>query len=220
MRRERGELGRIRRVRAEDRQDGRHPGGGMLAEFRDAQTVIRGAVRLVPICSAGRPDRCSNQRPAALDLRFGQQDRVDLQLLSAGRMENNSLADPQFRRALRPIRRACQRATAEPAREFSVAAERVDRVSRGLFALFSCRLPSSSSHHRRSRFFANTTAAPAVTLDTTSKAERANYFDCSRPLPTKIRPGLRYAGSPGDPRRSGERGGRDRSPLWTSRRTV
>ena len=27
------------------------------------------------------------------------------------------------------------------------------------------------------RVFANTTAAPAVTLDTTSKAERANYFD-------------------------------------------
>src|SRR4029077_2968282 len=36
VRRERGELGRVRRVRAEDRQDVRHPGGGMLAEFRDA----------------------------------------------------------------------------------------------------------------------------------------------------------------------------------------
>src|SRR6202011_5156922 len=36
VRRERGELGRVRRVRAKDRQDVRHPGGGMLAEFRDA----------------------------------------------------------------------------------------------------------------------------------------------------------------------------------------
>ena len=36
VRRERGELGRIRRVRAKNRQDVRHPGGGMLANFRDA----------------------------------------------------------------------------------------------------------------------------------------------------------------------------------------
>ena len=36
VRRERGELGRVRRVRAKDRQDVRHPGGGMLAKFRDA----------------------------------------------------------------------------------------------------------------------------------------------------------------------------------------
>src|ERR1700726_3117259 len=36
VRRERGEVGRVRRVRAEDRQDVRLPGGGMLAEFRDA----------------------------------------------------------------------------------------------------------------------------------------------------------------------------------------
>ena len=34
--RERGELGRVRRGRAKDRQDVRHPGGNMLAEFRDA----------------------------------------------------------------------------------------------------------------------------------------------------------------------------------------
>src|SRR5438132_55436 len=31
-----GELARIRRVRAKNRQDVRHPGGGMLANFRDA----------------------------------------------------------------------------------------------------------------------------------------------------------------------------------------
>jgi len=36
VRRECGELGRIRRVRAKNRQDVRHPGGGMLANFRDA----------------------------------------------------------------------------------------------------------------------------------------------------------------------------------------
>ena len=36
VRRERGELGRVRRVRAKDRQDVRHPGGGMLAKFQDA----------------------------------------------------------------------------------------------------------------------------------------------------------------------------------------
>jgi hypothetical protein len=36
VRRKRCELGRVRRVRAKDRQDVRHPGGGMLAEFRDA----------------------------------------------------------------------------------------------------------------------------------------------------------------------------------------
>jgi hypothetical protein len=36
VRRERGELGRVRRVRAKERQDVCHPGGGMLAEFRDA----------------------------------------------------------------------------------------------------------------------------------------------------------------------------------------
>jgi hypothetical protein len=34
--RERGELGRVRRVRAKDRQDVRHPGSGILTEFRDA----------------------------------------------------------------------------------------------------------------------------------------------------------------------------------------
>ena len=36
VRRKRGELGRVRRVRAKDRQDVRHPGGGMLAELWDA----------------------------------------------------------------------------------------------------------------------------------------------------------------------------------------
>src|SRR6202011_5616835 len=35
VRRERGELGRVRRVRAKNRQDVCHAGGGMLAEFRD-----------------------------------------------------------------------------------------------------------------------------------------------------------------------------------------
>jgi hypothetical protein len=33
---ERCELGRVGRVRAKERQDMRHPSGGMLAEFRDA----------------------------------------------------------------------------------------------------------------------------------------------------------------------------------------
>ena len=36
VRREGGELGRVRRGRAKERQDVRHPGGNMLAEFRDA----------------------------------------------------------------------------------------------------------------------------------------------------------------------------------------
>ena len=36
VRRERRELRRVRRVRAKDRQDVRYPGGGMLAEFRNA----------------------------------------------------------------------------------------------------------------------------------------------------------------------------------------
>jgi hypothetical protein len=44
VRRERGELGRVRRGRAKDRQDVRHPGGGMLAEFRDAADGDAGLV--------------------------------------------------------------------------------------------------------------------------------------------------------------------------------
>ena len=37
VRRERGELGRVRRGRAEDREHVCHPGGKMHAEFRDAE---------------------------------------------------------------------------------------------------------------------------------------------------------------------------------------
>ena len=75
-------------------------------------------------------------RPADLDLRFRQQDRMALQLLPAGRMENHSVGHDQFRRPLRPVRRIRQRAAVEPARQCGVAADRYDDIDRRLLALF------------------------------------------------------------------------------------
>src|SRR6266446_2115469 len=94
------------------------------------------AVQRYVKCPAGRRDRRANHRPADLDLRFEQQNRVDLQLLSARRMEDRPDRYPQFRRALRPVCRVRQRAPAQPTRQFGVAADGGYSTSCGLCALF------------------------------------------------------------------------------------
>ena len=69
-----------------------------------------------------------------------------------------------------------QRAAIKPSGQFGVAAERHDDLSRRLFALFPA-APFELIAATTISLFANTTAAPAVTLDSTPKAERAHYFD-------------------------------------------